>query len=240
MRIEIVSDEAALASRAADVICDTVRRKPDAVLGLPTGATPIATYLELAKRAGDGGCDWRGATAFAIDEFTAAGRTTPGTNSSYYRKYLHMEMRALHIPNAAAAHGDEHIGAYAAAIRRAGGLDLCVLGIGINGHIAFNEPGSGRECRARAVDLTPESRSAHAAAFGSLDAVPPRGMTLGIADLLESRAILVLASGAHKAAIVARAIDGTEGADVPASWLQSHGNVAWLIDKEAASELTPR
>lgn len=240
MSIEIVADEAALARRAADVICDAVRRKPDAVLGLPTGATPIATYLELAKRAADGACDFRRATAFAVDEFAGAGRTSPGTNSFYYRQYLRMGMRALHIPNPAAAHPDEHIRAFADAVRRAGGFDLCVLGIGVNGHIAFNEPGSGHDCRARTVDLTPESRRAHAATFGSLDAVPARGMTLGVADLLESRAILVLASGAHKAAIVAQAIEGAASADVPASWLQSHGDATWLLDEAAASALAGR
>ncbi len=240
MSIEIVADEAALARRAADVICDAVRGKPDAVLGLPTGATPIATYLELAKRVGDGACDFQRATAFAVDEFAGAGRTSPGTNSFYYRQYLRMGMRALHIPNPAAAHPDEHIRAFADAVRRAGGFDLCVLGIGVNGHIAFNEPGSGRDSRARAVDLTPESRRAHAVSFGSLDAVPARGMTLGVADLLESRAILVLASGAHKAAIIARAIQGAMSAGVPASWLQSHGDATWLLDEAAASALAGR
>lgn len=240
MRIEILTDEPALASRAADVMCDAVRRKPDAVLGLPTGTTPIDAYLELAKRVGAGACDFRAATAFALDEFAGAGRTTPGTNTFYYRERLRIGTRALHVPNPSAAHPDEHMRAFGDALRRAGGFDLCVLGIGANGHIAFNEPGSSRNSRARAVDLTPESRAAHAAAFGSLDAVPSRGMTLGVADLLESRAILVLASGARKAAIIARAIEGGMSADVPASWLQSHKDVTWLLDEDAASALAGR
>ena len=112
-----------------------------------------------------------------------------------------------------------------------------MLGIGVNGHIAFNEPGSERDSRARVVTLTPESRAAHADAFGSLDRVPARGMTLGIADILAARRILVLATGAGKAAIVERILEGPMTAAVPASWLQPHADVTWLLDAAAASRL---
>jgi glucosamine-6-phosphate deaminase len=108
----------------------------------------------------------------------------------------------------------------------------------VNGHIAFNEPGSARTSRARAIQLAGTSREAHAAAFGSIEAVPDRGITLGVADLLEARAILALASGTHKAKIVRDAIEGPQTADVPASWLQSHGDIRWLLDAEAAAELS--
>jgi glucosamine-6-phosphate deaminase len=237
MRIEIVADEVALAVRAADVICAAVRAKPDALLGLPTGATPVGTYAELARRVAAGEADFSHATVWAIDEFAGATRATPGTNSVFYRHHLNLGQRALHCPNPSAHDPGEHIGAFADAIRRAGGLDVCVLGIGVNGHIAFNEPGSSRDARARVVDLTPASREAHAASFGSLDAVPERGMTLGVADLLEARSILALASGTGKAAIMRLAIEGPETAEVPASWLQSHADVTWVVDEAAAAEL---
>ena len=240
MAIEVVRDASALARRAAEIICAVAEAKPDAVLGLPTGDTPRALYAMLALLAESGACDLRGVSAYAVDEFLGARRDTPGTNSMYFRHDVNVPVRTLNIPNPASAEPDEHIAAFADAIRRAGGFDLCVLGIGRNGHVAFNEPGSGDDSRARVVDLAAESREAHAAAFGSLDAVPQRGLTLGVADLLEARQLLVMASGDAKAAIVARAVEGPPTAEVPASWLQGHANITWLLDEAAAAQLTRR
>ncbi len=240
MKIEVLPDAAALAQRAADAICAAVGAKPSAVLGLPTGATPIEAYAELTRRAAAGEADFSRATAFAVDEFAAASRDAPGTNAAFFARHLRLPLAALRVPRADAPDPDAEIRAFADEVRRAGGMDLCVLGIGVNGHIAFNEPDSARASRARAVELRAESRAAHAAAFGSLDAVPRIGMTLGIADILEARAILVLASGARKAAIVARAVEGDACADVPASWLREHPGVTWMLDEAAASGLTRR
>lgn len=240
MKIEVLPDAAALARRAADAICATVRAKRHAVLGLPTGATPIGAYAELTRRAADGEADFAQVTAFAVDEFAAASRDAPGTNAAFFARCLHVPFAAVRVPHADAPDPDAEIRAIADEIRRAGGMDLCVLGIGVNGHVAFNEPGSGRSSQARTVELRSESRLAHAATFGSLDAVPRIGMTLGIADILEAQAILVLASGVNKAAIVARAIAGDASADVPASWLREHPDVTWLLDEAAASGLTRR
>ena len=237
MRIEILTDEAAVAVRAADLLCDTVRAKPGALLALPTGNTPVRAYVELARRVAAGAVDFARASIYAIDEFAGATRTAPGTNSVFYREHVRLGQRVLHCPNPSAQDPEEHIRAFADAVRRTGGIDLCMLGIGANGHIAFNEPGSTHDSRARLVELTRASREAHAATFGSLDAVPARGMTLGVADLLESRSIVVLATGAPKAAIVRRAIEDTPTADVPASWLQSHADVLWVLDAAAAVEL---
>jgi glucosamine-6-phosphate deaminase len=238
MGIEVVSDENALAARAADIICALVHEKPAAVLGLPTGSTPVPTYVELARREDARTCDLRHATAFAVDEFLDGERTTPGTNSAFFRQYLRVGLHAVHVPNPGAADPETHIAAYAEAIRRSGGMDLCVLGVGVNGHVAFNEPGSLRDSRARVVALTPETRQAHAAGFGSLDAVPRRGVTLGVADILEARRLLVLAAGATKAAIVARALEGAVSDEVPASFLRDRADATWLLDEAAASHLT--
>ncbi len=240
MRIEILADEAAVAARAADLVCDALRAKPDALLALPTGNTPVRAYAELTRRVAAGTANFARAAIYAIDEFADSTRTTPGANSLFYREHVRLGQRLLHCPNPAAQDPGEHIRAFADAIRRAGGIDLCVLGIGTNGHIAFNEPASAPDSQARVVELTLESREAHAATFGSLDAVPSRGMTLGVADLLESRSIVVLATGAPKAAIVRRAIEDTPTADVPASWLQSHADVLWVLDAAAAAQLRRR
>ena len=237
MRIEIVANEAALAVRAADLICDAIRAKPAAMLGLPTGTTPVLTYAELRRRVAAGEADFSRAAIYAIDEFSGAAPAAPGTNCAFYARHVRFGQRSLRCPDASAPDPEAQIRAFVDAIRHAGGFDLCVLGIGVNGHIAFNEPGSVRISRARVVNLTTASREAHAAAFGSLAAVPVRGMTLGVADLLEARSIVVLAAGARKATIVRDAIQGGETPDVPASWLQSHADATWLLDETAASEL---
>ena len=237
MRIEIEPDDGAVGAHAAGVICDAVRAKPDSVLGLPTGSSPLSTYAELERRASAGIADFSRATVYAVDEFAGATATTPGTNSVFFAEHLRVRFRALHCPDSAAADPDAAIGALAESIRRDGGIDLCVLGIGVNGHIAFNEPGAGRDSRARVVPLTPASREAHASAFGSLERVPLRGMTLGVADLLEARSILVIAQDPHKARMVQAALEGPVGAEVPASWLRDHRDVTWLLDAAAAALL---
>lgn len=240
MRIEIAADATTLAKRAASAICDVARAGAHPSIGLPTGDTPISTYEEIARRVEAGGCDLSRVTAWAVDEFAGVPRGTPGTNDAFFLRHLAFPLGALHLPDAGAANAARDIAAFASRLRDAGGIDLCVLGIGTNGHIAFNEPGSAADSPARVVDLATESRNAHAAAFGSLDAVPTRGMTLGVADILASRAILVLASGAAKADIVRRAIEEPPSAAVPASWLQRHAGVTWLLDAAAASRLRAR
>ena len=239
MRITIVRDEAALAVAAADAVCAAVRETPGAALGLPTGMTPLGTYRELVSRFAEGTCDLDGARAFAIDEFVGIPRSTSGTNATYYHVHLPKPFPHVRVPKAGAADADAEIARFAAEVREAGGFGLCVLGIGTNGHVAFNEPGSSRDSHARVVDLAPPSREAYADAFGGIERVPARGMTLGIADLLESRVLLVIASGEAKAAIVRRALREPPGADVPASWLREHPACTWLIDASAASQLDP-
>ena len=237
MHIEVLDSEDAIATRAADIIGTAVAAKPDANLGLPTGATPIRTYGELERRVAARTIDLARTTAYAIDEFTGVPTATPGTNAAFYAEHLRLNLRALHCPDAGAPDPDAEIRSFASAISAAGGLDLCMLGVGANGHVAFNEPGSALDSEARVVELTLPSRAAHGAQFGSFKLVPRRGMTLGITDLLTSRAILVLVTGAHKAAIVRASIEGPPSPDVPASWLQSHADVTWLLDASAARYL---
>lgn len=239
MRIEILAGEAAVAVRAADIVCEAARRA-GARIGLPTGRTPLAAYAELARREAAGAADFIGVTAYAIDEFADAERGAAGTNEAFFRDHLRLRLKALHCPMSSARYPDVHIRAFAEAVRFAGGLDLCVLGIGKNGHVAFNEPGSPRDAAARVVELTEESRAAHRGEFGSLERVPRRGMTLGIVDMMESRAVLAIATGAYKAPAVRAAIEGAASPDTPASWLRDHVHLTWLLDESAASVLSHR
>lgn len=234
-RVEVLPTAEAVASRAADFVAAAAAR-PYINLGLPTGRTPLATYAELARRVAAGRADLRNEIVWAIDEFVCPAGAVPGTNRAFYAEHVVLGQREVRCPDPAARKPETHIAAYAKALRKAHRIDLCLLGIGTDGHIAFNEPGSERDSRARVVELTEESRQAHADDFGSLAAVPRTAMTLGVADLLESRAVIVLATGAEKATIIARAIEGPQTAAVPASWVQSVGAL-WLLDAAAAAGL---
>lgn len=235
MKIEVHPDATAVACRSVDVICSALRARPDAWLGLPTGKTPVLTYAELKARTSTASCDMNRTTACAVDEFCAPSENV-GTNAAFYAEHLPF-CGNLRSPSAAAPDPLSEIKRFASAIREHGGLDLCLLGIGVNGHIAFNEPGSPRDSRARVVDLAATTVRAHAEGFGGEDNVPRQGMTLGVADILESKSLLVLATGASKAAIVAAAIQGPVTADVPASWLRGHADVTWMLDQTAAAGL---
>ena len=220
------------------MVCRAVERKPVIVLGLPSGSTPVGLYRELARRAGAGEADFSAATAFAIDEFLGIAKGHPATNTSYFREHLAaVPLRAVHAFDSETQDPDAECARFAARMQAAGGLDLLVLGIGVNGHIAFNEPGSPFDSRARRVALQAPTRAAYAQAFGSLDDVPAFGLTLGMAELLAARAVLLLASGIDKAGIVAQALEGPASDAVPASALQQHSNATVLLDRPAASRL---
>jgi glucosamine-6-phosphate deaminase len=238
MRIEIVEDAAALGRRTADLVSELARRKPACAIGLPSGATPAALYAELTRRVRGGEIDLSQAGAFAIDEFYGIPRGHPATNASYFREHLSpLALRAVHVLDSESADTGAECARFLQDIAAAGGLDLAVLGIGVNGHIAFNEPGAAFDSRARPVELAEPSREAYATAFGGIDRVPARGLTLGIADLMASRQVVLLASGAAKAAIVARALEGPLTEAVPASALQLHPNATALFDRAAAAEM---
>jgi glucosamine-6-phosphate deaminase len=238
MQVEVLPDERALAVAAADLVCDVLGANPATHIGLPTGRTPILTYDELGRRERSGDVSFSRANGYAVDEFCATGAVS-GTNVDFFRRHLHMRLNALHCPDPASEDPARAIETHAHAIGAAGGLDLCILGIGRNGHIAFNEPPSSEASRARVVELTTETRRAYRAAFGGLDGVPIQGMTLGVADLLASRRILLLASGRAKAEVLGAALNGPRTPMLPASWLQAHPDLIVLCDSAAAGRLGP-
>ena len=237
MRIEIV-DGQDFARRAAGLVADAIGRKRDAVLGLPTGSTPLDMYEELARRATASEIDLSRATAFAIDELQGVPREHPATNASYLARALAaIPLRALRVMDSAASDPEAECARFAALVDSAGGLDLAVLGIGRNGHLAFNEPGSTFDSRTRHVRLEDSTREPYVRYFGSLDATPAFGLTIGMAELLTARELLLLVTGAGKAAIVARSLEGVISEDVPASALQRHANATVLLDRAAGAEL---
>ncbi len=237
MRVVIVESPGTLAVAAADVVASVVRARPDAVIGLPSGETPLGMYRELARRVDAGELDLSHVTAFAVDEFYGVPAGSPGTNAAYFATHVQFPLHALHVPRSDAPDPDGESARFAALLREIGPPDLVVLGIGTNGHIAFNEPGAPFDSRVRPVHLTEESRRAHTDAFGDLDRVPRAGLTIGIADILDARRVLLLASGSAKAPIVARALRGPATAEVPASALRSHPALTVIVDRAAAAEL---
>ncbi|QHC58937.1 glucosamine-6-phosphate deaminase [Rathayibacter sp. VKM Ac-2760] len=229
-----VFDTFAEASRAAaDLVAERILADPRAVLGVATGSTPSLLYRELAARVTAGALDFAGARAFALDEYVGL---PPGHPESY-RAVLDREVR-LPLGMGAVEVPDGIRGDYDAAIREAGGVALQILGIGGNGHIGFNEPGTPHTVGTHVVRLARSTREANARFFdGRLELVPESAITQGIATILAARSLVLLASGAGKADAVARALLGPVDAGCPASALQGHPDVTVLLDREAASAL---
>ncbi len=244
MTIQVFANEAALAESAAQRVSADVRRRPTLVLGLPTGRTPVALYRKLADMAATGQVDFGGVTTFNLDEFAGLAASDPRSYRAFMTTHFFgpagVPATRTHFLNGAAADADLECARYEASIVDAGGIDLQLLGVGVNGHIGFNEPADGLHARSHLAQLHAETREANAELFGNdPEAVPPRALSMGMATILGARAIVVLATGEEKAAAVQRAIEGPVTPRVPASFLQLHPAVTWMLDEAAASRLRP-
>lgn len=239
-RIQIYDTYEAMSDAAAEAIAHRLAARPGLRLALPTGHTPLLMYRRLAALTRERGLRWDRARVFLLDEYLGLGADDPGSFRRYIAEHFlrHLdEPPALDSLDGRAADPDAECARYEAAIA-AGGLDLVVLGVGRNGHIGFNEPGSPFTSRTRVVTLAPETRAANAPDFGGDPAaVPARALTVGIATILAGREVLVLAAGSAKAEAVERALAGPVDPAVPASALQRHPRVTWLLDREAAARL---
>jgi glucosamine-6-phosphate deaminase len=233
MRVHIVP-AARFARTAVDALLEFADADRGPIVGLPTGKTPVGLYEELARMAVAGDADVRSWRPFAIDEY-AGPRGHACSNRSFFARHWQtipgappveqFEPEAADLESEARGFGDR--------LAKAGGLDIAILGIGMNGHLAFNEPGSTAGSMARVVALHPESRAAAATCWGA--ETPARGLTLGLRDLLGAPAVLLLADGPAKAKIVSRALHGAVSSDCPASFLQEHPGLTVVLDEGAAS-----
>jgi glucosamine-6-phosphate deaminase len=227
---------------AAREVASAVRRRPDLVLGLPAGRTPIGVYAELGRLSAAGEVDFSRVTAFAVDEFVGLDRNHPASFHRFISEHLlarvNVPAHRFHSLNGAAADPDAECERYEAAMDRAGGLGLQLLGIGGNGHIGFNEPANELSALTHRVTLLEATRRANAALFEDDDTrVPYQGLTMGIGTILKAEAVLLIASGAGKADSVERMVRGPITTHVPASLLQTHRRVAVYLDPDAASRL---
>ena len=241
MMVVIVRRSArAAAADAARLTAEAVRRNPSAVLGLPTGKTAVPFYAELVKLHRRG-LSFGQATTFNLDEFLGLGPGAPQSFQSFLRRHFfrHVDLDATrqHALNGVPLDWRREVARYERALT-VSGLDICILGIGRNGHIAFNEPGARLRRRTHRQRLTISTRRDSAAAFGhEWRAVPRAALTIGMGAIMRAREVLLIATGASKAGIVRRALTGPITPRVPASLLQRHPRVTVLLDTAAAAKL---
>lgn len=227
---------AAFHDQAASFVSERVRQSPSAVLALPTGSSPVGMYRELVRRVRDGVLDLSRTVCFNLDEYLGLGPDHPQSYAQYMQHHLfgHVRVGRHHIPDGLAADPDAEARRYEERIVEAGGFDLAILGLGPNGHIGFNEPGSPPDSRTRVVELSPATRRANSRFFGSVELVPRRAITVGIGTILEAREILLLAIGQGKERVLRAALEGPVTAQVPASFLQRHPRVTVLVTPDLA------
>lgn len=243
-QIEIAGNAAAVAERAAARVIARLRDRPAVTLGFATGATMTPLYARLAAATHAGDVSFKAVSSFNLDEYVGVAPRSPGSFHAYMQEHLfgHVDIEAgrARIPDGMASDIAAEAVRYEALIAAAGGIDLLLLGIGANGHIGFNEPGSDFASRTREIRLDEATRIANAGNFPDLASVPERAITMGIATILEARSILLIATGPEKAAAIAAAIDGPIGPACPASALRLHDNVHVLCDEPAAAALANR
>ncbi|MFD6496462.1 glucosamine-6-phosphate deaminase [Streptomyces sp. NPDC059944] len=242
MEVVIVPDAKAGGELIAEAMAELLRRKPDALLGVATGSTPLPIYEALAATVRSGAVDPSGARVAQLDEYVGLPAEHPESYRSVLRREvlepLGLGMDAFMGPDGTAADVQAACEAYDAALAAAGGVDLQILGIGTDGHIGFNEPCSSLASRTRIKTLTEQTRVDNARFFeGDIEQVPHHVITQGIGTILEARHLVLLATGEGKADAVAATVEGPVAAICPASALQLHPHATVVVDEAAASKL---
>ena len=240
IRIFPTPDEAARALAAR--IAVALREKPDLVLGLPTGRSPVATYEELQRLQALDEVDFSRATTFNLDEFAGVEASHPGSFRRFMDEHLfrgvNLQPSRIHFLDGAASDLDAECERYEAAIEAAGGIDLQLLGIGANGHVGFNEPGDELTARTHRVGLHESTRRDNAALFGGeVGRVPREALSMGMGTILKALTIVLIATGSRKAECVRGMVRGPLTTRLPASFLQTHRHVEVFLDQAAAALL---
>jgi glucosamine-6-phosphate deaminase len=230
-----------LCRAAAKTVAHVLNAKPNAVLGLATGATPVGLYQELVRMHRDEGLDFSQVTTFNLDEYVGLSRTHPKSYHFFMHEHLFRHINVpkqnVYIPSGTTDNYQAFCKWYEQRIVECGGIDLQVLGIGGDGHIAFNEPGSSLGSRTRIKTLARQTIEDNAQYFDRPDDVPIYAITMGVGTILEARQIMLLANGAKKATAIAAAIEGPVTSMCTASALQMHRDTTFFLDREAAGRL---
>ncbi|MGA8942472.1 MAG: glucosamine-6-phosphate deaminase [Thermoactinomyces sp.] len=239
MKLIRVKDYDEMCQKAAELLIRTVKEKKAPKLGLATGATPQGIYQKLVTDHWKNGTSYRHVTTFNLDEYVGLG---PSDRTSYHY-YMHKNLfnhidipeQQTHIPNGLADNLEEECSRYERLIKESGGVDLQILGIGVNGHIGFNEPGTPFDTPTHVVRLTESTRKANQSFFSSPDEVPEYAITMGLSTIMKSKEIVLLISGKHKAPVLKKLLSGEVSTDLPASILYNHPNVTIIADEAACS-----
>ena len=244
MEIVICKTKEEASKLAADMITDAVQKNPKAVLGLATGSTPVLMYNEMAKAVKAKKVSYRQVRSWNLDEYVGL----PGTHDQSYRYFMNqnlfkkidIKLANTHVLNGLAKDLDKECKAYEAQIKKAGGIDIQVLGIGSDGHIAFNEPGTSLKSRTSCVYLTPSTIKDNARLFfkGKEKEVPTRALSMGVGTICEAKTCILLAFGKGKANAIKGCVEGPMTQFCTASALQAHNDCWIFCDEEAASKLT--
>lgn len=241
MRIYCCEDYADMSRKAANVISAQMINKPNSVLGLATGSTPIGTYEKLVERYEQGDLDFSDITTVNLDEY----KGLSGDHDQSYRYFMNyhlfskvnIDVNRTHVPNGTEPDSDKACAEYNAIIDSVGGIDLQLLGLGHNGHIGFNEPSDSFDKLTHCVDLTESTIEANKRFFEKVEDVPRQAYTMGIQTIMSAKKVLMVVSGEDKADIVAKAFAGPITPEVPASALQLHQDFILVGDKAALSKL---
>lgn len=241
MKIIKTADYSEMSRKAANIIAEQMILKPNSVLGLATGSSPIGTYKELVKMNEAGDIDFSDITTVNLDEYRGLPRDN---DQSYYYfmndnlfNHVNIDKARTHVPNGMVEDAEKECGNYEALIKEVGGVDLQLLGLGHNGHIGFNEPADEFDKVTHCVDLQESTIEANKRFFASIDDVPRQAYTMGIGTIMSAKKILVVVSGADKAEIVKKAFTGPVTPSVPASILQMHPDVTVICDAEAYAKI---
>ncbi len=241
MKVVILDNAEEVAKYGCEIFVKQINKKPDSVLGLATGSTPLAMYNELIKANEAGDVNFGSVSSFNLDEYLGL----PGDHPQSYRyfmndklfNHINIEKFRTHVPPGDANNPIEACAAYEKMIEKAGGIDVQLLGIGRNGHIGFNEPSSSLASRTRVKTLTKATVDDNARFFNEGEFQPQLSITMGIGTILEAKKVVLLATGKGKADAVKQTVEGPLSAACPASALQFHQNVIVIVDEAAASNL---
>jgi len=242
MQIKPVNLYDDMSKLAADIVAEQIINKPNVVLGLATGGTPLGMYRELVKLYKKGKLNFSKVITFNLDEYLGLPPQHP--QSYYYYMYenffnhVNIEEKNIHIPKGDTKDPVQECLNYEKEIEKVGGIDLQILGIGANGHVGFNEPDINLEARTHVIQLSDDTIAANSRFFKNLDEVPKKAITMGMATIMKSKKIVLMAWGEEKKKAILRTISGHIATEVPASLLQVHNDVILIVDKKIYSSST--
>ena len=236
MEIKPINSYNKMSKLAAEMVAEQIINKPNTVLGLATGSTPVGMYRELVRMHREGDLDLSQVKTFNLDEYLGLSPEHPQSYHYYmyenFFKYVNIREENIHIPKGNAEDPVQECLDYEKEIEKIGGIDLQILGIGINGHVGFNEPNINLEAKTHIIQLSDNTITANSRFFKNLDEVPKKAITMGMATIMRSKKIILMAWGAEKKKPILKVISGPIATEVPASLLQVHNDVILIVDKK--------